>query len=265
MVNERVESKLSSSSKSMLPRFIPPFSILVGLGIWEFAVRASSFPAFILPPPSMIFDRFLVSLRSGTLLYHTGITLIEIAFGLTIGILSGILTGFFLGKHPAIEQVLFPYIVATQSIPLAAIAPLFIIWLGSGLAPKILICSLVVYFPIQISVLSGLRDIPRNYRDVLKSMKVGRGATLIYLEIPALLPAFFSGLRISATLSVLGAVVGELSGANAGLGYLINTARGQYDTAMVFVSVLMLMCLAIFLYGLIVRIEKRALRWQAVK
>lgn len=264
-MRERTEPKSSSNFKSTLLRFIPPLSIMVGLTIWEFAVRMSSFPVFILPPPSLIFERFLVSLRSGTLLYHMGITLVEIAFGLTIGIVAGILTGFFLGNHPTIEQILFPYIVASQSIPLAAVAPLFIIWLGSGLAPKILICSLVVYFPIQISVLSGLRDIPRNYRDLLKSMKVGRAATLIYLEIPATLPSFFSGLRISATLSVLGAVVGELSGASAGLGYLINTARGQYDTAMVFVSVLMLMCLAIFLYGLIVWIEKRVLRWQAVK
>ena len=263
-MNERIKPKLRSNTVPARLRLIPPLSILTGLGIWEAAVRISAFPAFILPPPSEIFGRFIVSIRSGTLPYHTGITLIEIALGLTIGILAGILTGFFLGNHPTLEQVLFPYIVATQSIPLAAVAPLFIIWLGSGLAPKVLICSLVVYFPIQVSVLSGLRDIPRNYRDVLKSMKVGRGATLIYLEVPAVLPAFFSGLRISATLSVLGAVVGELSGASAGLGYLINTARGQYDTAMVFVSVLTLMCLAIFLYGLIVRIEKRALRWQAV-
>lgn len=264
-MNDRYAPSTSCKHQPVWLRAIPMVSIVVGLLIWECAVRASGFPTFILPPPSMIAARFAVSLRSGTLLYHTGITLIEIAFGLSIGVIAGVLSGFFLARNPALEQVLFPYIVATQSIPLAAVAPLFIIWLGSGLAPKILICTLVVFFPIQVSVVSGLREIPNNYRAVMRSMKVGGWAMIRYLEIPAALPSFFNGLRISATLSVIGAVVGELSGSKAGLGYLINTARGQYDTAMVFVAVLMLMALAILLYVLIVAVSRRALRWQAVK
>lgn len=263
-----VENELTETRTGRRHRYLhllPPLSILVGLLIWEVAVHVGSLPTFILPPPSMIFERFVVSLRSGTLLYHSGVTMVEVFCGLIFGVLGGIVGGFILAHSPTLEQVLFPYIVASQSIPLAAIAPLLIIWLGSGPAPKILICTLVVFFPILVSVLAGLREIPRNYRDVLISMGVDRWAMLRYLEIPAVLPSFFSGLRISATLSVLGGVVGELSGAKAGLGYLINTARGQFDTAMVFVAVFMLMFWAISLYALIVQLQKRVLRWQAAK
>lgn len=264
-MNGRIGPKPRPIKENRFARFIPPLSVLLGLAIWESAVRFSAFPAFILPPPSLILARFGVSLKSGVLVSNMGVTLMEIAFGLAIGIGAGAISGFFLAHHPALEQVLYPYIVATQAIPLAAVAPLFIIWLGSGLAPKILICSLVVFFPIQVSVVAGIREIPRNYRDVLTSMNVGPIAVLRYLEIPAVMPSFFNGLRISATLSVLGAVVGELSGAKSGLGYLINTARGQYDTAMVFVAVLTLMAMAITLYQAIARLEKRVLRWQVVK
>ena len=242
---------------------IPPISILAGLAVWEFLVRFLKYPAFILPAPSQIIVRFVSSVSDGVLLYLTGITLIEVSAGLIIGTLLALISGYFLAHHPVVESVLFPYIVASQAIPMAAIAPLLTIWFGSGMTPKILICSLVVFFPIQINVIIGLRDIPRNLFDLMHSMRADQKATLRYLEIPAALPVIFGGLRISATLSVIGAVVGELTGANAGLGYLVNTARGQYDTAMVFVAVIMLMLIAIVLYALIMLIEKRALRWQS--
>ncbi len=248
-----------------LRHLIPPISICAGLCIWEILVRIFNYPLFILPAPSRIFSRLIESIASGVLLYHTGITLVEVLTGSITGTILALLTGYLLAHHPIAENVLFPYIVASQSIPMAAIAPLLIIWFGSGMMPKILICALVVFFPIQINVIIGLRDIQRNFLDLMKSMHANRKAQLKYLEIPAALPVVFGGLRISATLSVIGAVVGELTGADAGLGYLINTARGQYDTAMVFVAVFMLMIISILLYVLILAIEKRTLRWQTVQ
>ncbi len=257
--------KQKTELNDKIKHLIPPLSILSGLAIWELLVRVSNYPPFILPAPSQIFMRFLKSLQSGVLLYHTGITMVEVAAGLVFGMLMALGTGYYLAKHPVAESILFPYIIASQSVPLAAIAPLLVIWFGSGMAPKVVICTLVVFFPIQVSVIVGLRDIPRNFRDLMRSMEASPQATLRYLEIPAATPVVFSGLRISATLSVLGAVVGELTGADAGLGYLINTARGQYDTSMVFVAVIMLMFMAISLYSAIVALERHMLRWQTIK
>ncbi len=254
-----------TNANNQLLSFIPPLSILGGLIIWELVVKVTAYPAFILPAPSQIFNRFIQSIQSGVLLYHTSVTLFEILMGLVIGGLLAFASGYYLAKHPVAESVLFPYIIASQSIPMAAIAPLLTIWFGSGITPKILICILVVFFPIQVNVIAGFRDIPRNFRDLMRSMRADQKASLRYLEIPAAMPLIFAGLRISATLSVLGAVIGELTAADAGLGYLINTARGQYDTAMVFVAVLMLMLIALILYSLIVFIERRMLRWQHVE
>lgn len=245
--------------------FIPPLSILCGLILWEIVVRFSNYPEFILPAPSRIFLRFITSIQSGVLIRHTLITLLEVILGLVIGTILALISGYFLAHNPIVEKIMFPYIIASQAIPMAAIAPLLAIWFGSGITPKVLICTLVVFFPIQINVIVGLREIPRNLRDLMKSMQATPKATLKYLELPGALPVIFGGLRISATLSVMGAVIGELTGADAGLGYLINTARGQYDTAMVFVAVFMLMSIALFLYLLIVLIERHTLKWQRVK
>ncbi len=252
----------SRKKGNLIQNLIPPLSIAAGLVLWEILVHLSDYPAFILPAPSQILLRFFRSISDGVLLYHSLITFLEVLGGLFFGTSLALLTGYYLAHHPIAESVLFPYIVASQSIPMAAIAPLLTIWFGSGMMPKILICSLVVFFPIQINVIIGLREIPRNLLDLMHSMRADRLALLRYLEIPSALPVVFGGLRISATLSVIGAVVGELTGADAGLGYLINTARGQYDTAMVFVAVGMLMLIAISLYTGIVLLERRILRWQ---
>lgn len=254
-----------SKKLKLKKNFIPPLSILCGLLLWEILIRFSNYPEFILPAPSRIILRFLTAIQSGILFRHTLITLLEVILGLVIGTILALFSGYFLAHNPIIEKIMFPYIIASQAIPMAAIAPLLVIWFGSGITPKILICTLVVFFPIQINVIIGLREIPRNLRDLMKSMQANPKAVFKYLELPGALPVIFGGLRISATLSVIGAVVGELTGADAGLGYLINTARGQYDTAMVFVAVLMLMAIALFLYLLIVLIERYTLKWQSAK
>ncbi len=254
--------KENKNKKFMLWDFIPPLSILCGLILIEILVRASNYPDFILPAPSKILLRFFTSVRSGVLLRHTLVTFSEVILGLIIGSSVAMVSGYFLAHHPLIEKVLTPYIIAGQAIPMAAIAPLLTIWFGSGIAPKVLICSIVVFFPIQINVILGLKEIPHNLRDLMTSMQASSRDIFRYLELPGALSVIFGGLRISATLSVIGAVVGELTGADAGLGYLLNTARGQYDTAMVFVAVFMLMLIALLLYLSVVLIERRLLKWQ---
>jgi NitT/TauT family transport system permease protein len=144
-----------------------------------------------------------------------------------------------------------------------AIAPLLVIWFGPGIFSKILICSLTVFFPVLINTVVGLREVPQDLRDLMRSLKASRVQTLTKLEIPAALPIFLGGLRVGATLSVIGAVIGELVGADRGLGFLINVGRGQYDTALVFVAVITLAVIAMSLYGLVLLIETQVLSWQS--
>jgi NitT/TauT family transport system permease protein len=157
---------------------------------------------------------------------------------------------------------LAPYIVASQSVPVVAIAPLLVIWFGPGLFSKVLICALIVFFPVLVNTIVGLRSVPEELQDLLRSLRATRWQTIRFLEIPATLPVFLGGLRIGATLSVIGAVVGEFVGSDRGLGFLINIGRGQYDTALVFVAVFTLIIMAISLYGLVVTLESHLLAWQ---
>lgn len=139
---------------------------------------------------------------------------------------------------------------------------MLVIWFGPGIFSKILICALIVFFPVLVNIVVGMRAVPENLRDLMRSMRADRWQTLRLLELPAALPVLLGGLRIGATLSVIGAVVGELVGANRGLGFLINVGRGQYDTALVFVGVFTLVILALSLYGIVLWLEKHLLRWQ---
>ena len=144
-----------------------------------------------------------------------------------------------------------------------AIAPLLVIWFGPGVFSKILICSLIVFFPVLINTVVGLREVPQDLRELMRSLRASRAQTFWKLEVPAAMPIFLGGLRVGATLSVIGAVVGELVGADRGLGFLINVGRGQYDTALVFVAVITLVAMAMALYGLVLLVERQLLSWQS--
>jgi NitT/TauT family transport system permease protein len=145
---------------------------------------------------------------------------------------------------------------------LVAIAPLLVIWFGPGMFSKFLICALIVFFPVLVNTVVGVRAVPAALHDLMTSLRASRAQSLLKLEIPAALPVFLGGLRIGATLSVIGAVVGELVGSDRGLGFLVNVGRGQYDTALVFVAVFALIALALTLYGLVALAEKKLLVWQ---
>jgi len=238
-------------------------SLGAGLIIWHLVSRLLGLPPFILPGPILVWQRFLQSLSDGQLLYHSLATLLEVLAGLFLGGLAATVLGYFLSKFASLEKLLTPYLVASQSIPIVAIAPLLVIWFGAGISSKILICSLIVFFPILINTVVGLREVPQDLSDLMKSLRANRLQTFWKLEVPASLPVYLGGVRVGATLSVIGAVVGELVGADRGLGFLINVGRGQYDTALVFVSVISLVVMAMVLYGLVLILENRFLAWQS--
>ncbi len=230
--------------------------------LWEWAGRTAGFPTFILPTPSQVWERMVQVAQDGSLLRHSWVTLQEVLAGLVIGVTLSTLLGYLLAKSPAVERLLAPYIVASQSVPVVAIAPLLVIWFGSGMSSKVLICALIVFFPVLVNTVVGLRSVPDDLRDLMRSLQATRFQMVTRLEIPAALPVLLGGLRIGATLAVIGAVVGEFVGADRGLGFMINRARGQYDTALVFVAVITLVIMAMTLYGLVTVMENRLLSWQ---
>lgn len=239
-----------------------PASGLAALLIWEMVIRLAGYPAFILPPPARVWERALIAGGDGTLWRHAGVTLSEVLLGLALGLSVAWGLGYLIAKSRALERVLAPYIVASQAVPIVAIAPLLVIWFGAALTSKVLVCALIVFFPVLVNTIVGIRSVEPELRDLMRSLKATRRQTFLKLEVPAALPVLLGGLKIGATLSVIGAVVGEFVGADAGLGFLINAGRGLYDTALMFVAVFALVVIALSLYGVVALLERWLLAWR---
>ncbi len=256
----KLPRKTSSSPRSI--EWMVLVSFVAALLLWWLVSRIANLPAFILPTPLQVALRFLKALRDGSLLINTLVTLAEVLLGLLAGTSLAIVLGYAIAKSRWFDRLVSPFLVASQAIPIVAIAPLLVIWLGPGIWSKVLICGLIVFFPVLVNTVVGVRAVPRPLHDLMGSLRSTRLQTLRFLELPAALPILLGGLRIGATLSVIGAIVGELVGSNQGLGFLINVARGQYDTALVFVAVITLILLALGLYGLVTLAERKLLFWQ---
>src|SRR5574339_145164 len=237
-------------------------SVLVGILAWYFFTRYSGIPNFILPSPGSVWTRFLRAINDGSLIYHTSITLLEIVLGLLSGVILATMVGYLLAKSRPLERILSPYVVASQAIPIVAIAPLLVIWLGDGILSKVVICALIVFFPVLVNTIVGVRAVPTALYDLMNYIHASRAQILWKVEVPASLPVFLGGLRVGATLSVIAAIVGELVDAEEGLGFLLQLGDFQYDTPMVFVAVFTLIALALMLYGIVLVLEKRFLKWQ---
>ncbi len=237
-------------------------SVLLFIFLWDALVRWQDYPAFILPPPKAVWGKLLITLADGTLWRHASITLAEILGGLLLGVTVATLLGYLLAKSPLLDQLLSPYIVALQAFPVVALAPLLVIWIQQPLARTILIAALVLFFPVLVNTIVGLRSVEPELVAVMRSLQATRWQIFIKLEIPFALPVFLGALKIGATLAVIGAVIGEFVGSNRGLGFLINLAQGLLDTPLLFVALFTLALIALGLYGLISLLEYRLLAWK---
>lgn len=255
-------TRQARSLSPLLSRLLPVATLALFLLGWEAIVRLGRYPAFILPSPVRVGQRLLEVLLDGTLLSHAAITLVEVLGGLALGVTVATVLGYALAKSVSIERAISPYLVASQAIPIVAIAPLLVIWFGPGLFSKVLISALIVFFPILVNTIAGVRGVSQDLRDLMRSLQATPWQTFTRLEVPAAMPVLLAGLKVGATLSVIGAVVGEFAGADAGLGFMINLADGQYDTARVFVGVLALIVMALALYGAVAWLERHTLRWR---
>jgi NitT/TauT family transport system permease protein len=230
--------------------------------LWEGIIRLGNYPTFILPSPGKVFTTFSRTVVDGTLWRHAQVTVSEVLIGLALGLITATILGYFLARKHVIERLLAPYIVASQSVPVVAIAPLLVIWFGSGRLSKVLICALIVFFPMLINTIVGVRSVDEDLRDLMRSLQASKWQMFYMLDVPAALPVLFGGLKVGVTLSVIGAVVGEFVGADRGLGFLINQARGLFNTPLVFVAIFALVAIALILYGLVTLLEVWLLRWR---
>jgi NitT/TauT family transport system permease protein len=239
----------------------PAFGVILVL-VWAAIVRAEYYAPFILPSPSAVANRWWEIASDGTLKKHTLVTLNEVLTGLFFGVVAAFWFGYLIAKSRVVAYTLTPYLVALQAVPIVAIAPLLIIWFGPSTQSKVIICALLVFFPMLVNTVIGMRSIPPELRDLMRSLEANPLQTFWHLDLPAALPVVLGGLKVSATLSVIGAVVGEFVSASEGLGYLVNFGRGTYDTELVIAAVLTLTALALVLYGLAAWLEHVLLVWQ---
>jgi NitT/TauT family transport system permease protein len=256
--------KESSMLAGVLARSDIIGSALIGiafLAAWQWLPGLLGVPRFIIPPASEVWTEFLYMIEREQLLLHTAVTMASVAAGFALGALLGMLIGYALGMSATLEVVLSPYILALQIAPKVAFAPLFVMWFGFTVFPKILVAMLIVFFPVMVNVLGAVRTIDRDQINLARAFNATRGELFWKIEVPASMPPLFSGLRIAATLAVIGVVVGELVGGNVGLGYLLVFGQGQANTPMVFVVILLLTLIGLIAYIAVVLVESRVLHY----
>jgi NitT/TauT family transport system permease protein len=235
--------------------------LVIFLAAWQWGPGLLGIPTFIVPPLSMVATEFVRAWQVDHLLLHTAVTITEVLAGFILGSLLGALFGYLLGMSPTAEFALSPYILALQIAPKVAFAPLFILWMGFTVYPKILVAILIVFFPIMVNVLTAVRNVDPDLINLARAFKATRAQIFWKIEFPTSLPPMFAGLRIGATLAVVGVVVGELVGGNIGLGYLLSFGEGQADTPMVFVSIVMLTVVGGIAYLGVILVERRVLHY----
>jgi NitT/TauT family transport system permease protein len=231
---------------------------LVGfLASWKLLVVIGGYPTFILPPPELVLARFAQGWADGLLLRHTTATLVEVALGFGIGASAAILVGYLLARSALAERVLSPYIVAAQATPILALAPVLVLWFGPGLGARVVICALIVFFPIAVATMVGIRAVDARLLELARSLRATPRQVLTTLEIPAALPSIFGGLRVGVTLAVVGAIVAEWAGAEEGLGVLVNLARASlFDIPLLFATLLTIALIGVALYVAVLLVER---------
>ena len=239
--------------------------VLLLLGViaaWQLIVMVGRYPSFILPTPREVWEELISMLPTASFWGHVAATLIAVLGGLFVGASLAILLGYCIAKSPLVNSLVSPLVVASQAIPIVAIAPLLAIWFGYGITPKIVTSLMIVFFPILVSVVAGIRSVEPNLRDLMRSLQANHWQMFTKLEVPSALPMVLSGLKVGATLAVIGAIVGEFVNSDRGLGFLIKQGNGEYNTARTFAALIVLVIMALLMYGSVALLERKWLAWR---
>lgn len=225
---------------------------------WKLIVVIGGYPVFILPAPEVVVERLWRGWLDGTIPPHAAATLLEIALGFAAGASIALVVGYVLARSALAERLLSPYLVAAQATPILALAPLIALWFGTGLVSKVVICGLIVFFPVAVATMVGIRSVDARLLEVGRSLRATRWQVFRHLELPAALPAILGGMRVGVTLAVIGAIVAEWVGTDRGLGLLINLARGSlFDIPLMFATLTTVALIGLGLYLLVVIVERR--------
>ncbi len=243
-------------------RFGVPLVVFAALmGSWETIIWALEVPSFLVPAPSAIVQALWSGLSTGLYFSHAGITMLEAVAGFVIGSLLGLLLGMIIVVFPTMERIVYPYVVALQTVPKVAIAPLMVVWFGFGITSKILVVALVSLFPVLVNVIAGLRAIDQDRLDLLGALAASRWQVFRYVRFPNALPFIFAGLNTAIVLAVIGAIVAEFVGSNQGLGFLILQANYQLDIAGAFSLFVVLSVMGVCLHWSLKWLERRCVFW----
>ncbi|MNW25459.1 putative aliphatic sulfonates transport permease protein SsuC [compost metagenome] len=236
-------------------------TFLIFVIVWQVYVSVSQVPEHILPGPVQYASEFIRITSTSNFGEHITTTLYEIAVGFGIGCVLGLFFGYLLAKSELMERLITPYVVLAQITPKISIAPLFILWFGLGATSKIALVILVVFFPIMVNTIIGIRSVESNMKDLLHVLRAKPLQKFLSVEIPYSLPSIMSGVKVSTTYAITGAVIGEMIGAKAGLGYLVILGSETYDINLILTAVLILSLMGLILYALCGYAEKRLLHW----
>lgn len=247
--------------KQKIINFGPVFIVLITLGVlWELFVKTSKISNQILPSPVVIFQAFLRNWD--IMLPHIQQTLLETIIGIVVAIVIGITVAILLDTSSLVRKAVYPLLIASQTIPIIALAPLLLIWLGFDIWSKVVVVTLFCFFPIAIATSDGFARIDPELEKLFKSMQASYIDTIRFLKFPSALPSFFSGLKIAVTYSLTGAMVGEYVGAEKGLGIFIQTSANAYAITLVFATIFVTSALSLLLFATVVMLEKIFIPWQ---
>ena len=245
---------------SFAATWLPSIVIILGiLGVWEGYVRLFDVPKWLLPAPSVVGATIVEDI--GLLSRHTWVTLKEVVIGFGFALASGVLIAIGIALSRTVERAIYPFVIASQTIPVIAIAPLLLIWVGYGLTPKIMVVALIAFFPIAVNTIDGLKSIDPDTVNLMRTLGANRWQILIKAQLPAAMPFLFSGARIAVAVSVIGAVIGEWVGSSEGLGYLMIRSKPQFLTERVFAAIVVLSVMGIGLFLLVGLVERFAIPW----
>ncbi len=254
------DARPAGERRAALAALLPAFALFMGIiALWEAVSRIFKLPEFVLPAPTSILE-VLVS-RQRELGFAAYVTATEVVLGFLISALVGATVALVIARFTAFGRALYPLVVLFQNVPKVALAPLFILWFGFDLAPKVVLIVVIAFFPVAINMLVGLQTVDSNLIALMRSVGASRNEILRRIQIPNSLPYLMAGLKVAVTLAVIGAIVGEFAGAQAGLGYMIQFASTQMQTSLVFAALVEVSVLGMLFYYVIEWIERRYVNW----
>jgi len=251
---------LVANTRGAVLRFVPALGLFIAvLVVWEGVSRIFKLPEFVLPAPTAILAVLIAHQRD--LGYAAYVTAREVLYGFLFSAVIGAAVALVTARFAAFGRALYPLVVLFQTVPKVALAPLFILWFGFDLAPKVVLIVVIAFFPVAINMMVGLQNVDPNLIALMRSVGASRNEILMRIQIPNSLPYLMAGLKVAVTLAVIGAIVGEFAGAQAGLGYMIQFASTQMQTSLVFAALVEVSVLGLLFYYVIEWIERRYVDW----